>query len=226
MAVEGIVGAASGLFMTIMRVVVIILVAVACFFGTRFFVKQRKTRKNYKINALVSNPDGSHYICKIGKFKASDGMQKMLFMQRYKGLFGIEYWAEMKGETMPVINPKNIVNLSVHLLRYGTSQYAVIPPTVYRAIDVKKQFNIDLINMHMLEFKGLEQRAGISRWASIKDKLQQFGPWITLFVICCVAGVSIYFIARMGMSEFSAVAAARFAECSQVIGGGSAPAGA
>jgi len=28
------------------------------------------------------------------------------------------------------------------------------------------------------------------------------------------------------MAEFSSVAAARFAECSQVIGGGSAPAGA
>jgi len=126
---------------------------------------------------------------------------------------------------MSVINPKNIVNLSLHLFRYGPSQYAVIPPEVYRTIDIKK-FGIDLINMHMLEFKGLEQRAGISRWAAMKDKLQQFGPWITLFIMACVFGVSIYFIVKMGMSEFSAVAAARFAECSHVIGGGSAPAGA
>ncbi len=225
MGIEGIASAAGGLFMTIMRVVIIILVAVACFFGTRFYLKARKTRNNYKINALISNPDGSHYICKIGKFKAKDGMQKMLFMQRYKGLFGIEYWSEMKGETMSVINPKNIVNLSIHLFRYGPSQYAVIPPEVYRTIDIKK-FGIDLINMHMLEFKGLEQRAGISRWASIKDKLQQFGPWITLFIMACVLGVSIWFITKLGMSEFSQVAAARFAECSQVMGGGSAPVGA
>ena len=225
MGIEGIASAAGGLFMTIMRVVIIILVAVACFFGTRFYLKARKTRNNYKINALISNPDGSHYICKIGKFKAKDGMQKMLFMQRYKGLFGIEYWSEMKGETMSVINPKNIVNLSIHLFRYGPSQYAVIPPEVYRTIDIKK-FGIDLINMHMLEFKGLEQRAGISRWASIKDKLQQFGPWITLFIMACVLGVSIWFITKLGMSEFSQVAAARFAECSHVLGGGSAPVGA
>ncbi len=225
MGIEGIVGAASGLFMTIFRIVVIIIVAVIGFFGTRFYAKARKTRKNYKINALISNPDGSHYLCKIGKFKAKDGMQKMLFMQKYKGLFGFEYWSEMKGETMSVINPKNIVNLSLHLFRYGPSQYAVIPPEVYRTIDIKK-FGIDLINMHMLEFKGLEQRAGISRWAAMKDKLQQFGPWITLFIMACVFGVSIYFIVKMGMSEFSAVAAARFAECSHVIGGGSAPAGA
>ncbi len=225
MAVEGILEAGQGLFMTIFRVVIIILVAVMGFFGTRFYAKQRKTRKNYKINALISNPDGSHYICKIGKFKAKDGMQKMLFMQRYKGLFGIEYWSEMKGETMPVINPRNIVNLSVHLFRYGPSQYAVIPPEQYRTLDIKK-FGIALINMHMLEFKGLEQRAGISRWASIKDKMQQFGPWITLFILAVVFGVSIWFMMKLGMSEFSQVAAARFAECSKVIGGGSAPVGA
>ena len=224
MGIEGMLGAASGLFMTIMRVVMIIIVAIAGFFGTRFFAKQRKTRKNYKINALISNPDGSHYLCKMGKFKASDGMQKMLFMQKYKGMFGIEYWSEMKGETMPVINPRNIVQLSVHLFRYGTSQYAVVPPEVYRKADLKK-FGIDLINMHMLEFKGLEQRAGISRWASIKDKLQSFGPWITLFILAAVTGVTMWFMMKLGMSESAKVAALRFAECSHVIGGGSAPIG-
>jgi len=224
MAIEGIVDAASGMFFTIMRVIIILIVAIAGFFGTRFYAKQRKTRKNYKINALISNPDGSHYLCKIGKFKASDGMQKMLFMQKYKGFFGFEYWSEMKGETMPVINPKNIVNLSVHLFRYGPSQYAVIPPETYRTLNLKN-FGIDLINMHMLEFKGLEQRAGISRWASIKSKLQQFGPWITLLIIAIVCGVSVYFIVKMGITEFSRVTAIRIAECKDIIGGGSAPIG-
>ncbi len=225
MGIEGIVGAASGMFMTVVRIILIVIVAVAGFFGSRFYFKVKKTRKNYKINALISNPDGSHYMCKIGRFKASDGMQKMLFMHKVKGLFGIEYWATMKGETMPVINPKNIVNLSVHLFRYGPSQYAVIPPEVYRKLDINK-FEIDLINMHMLEFKGLEQRAGISRWSSIKNKLQQFGPWITLLVLAIVCGVSIYFIVKMGMSEFAKVTAARVAECKTLIGGGSAPVGA
>jgi len=225
MAIEGMLGAAQGLFMTIMKVVIIVIVAIVGFLGTRYLAKQRKIRRNYKINALVSNPDGSHYICKIGKFKASDGMQKMLFLQRYKGILGFKYWSEMKGETMPVINSKDIVSLSVHLFRYGPSQYAVVPPEMYRTLDIKKH-GITLINMHMLEFKGLEQRAGISRWASIKDKLQQFGPWITLFILACVTGVSVWFIIKLGMTEFSQVAAARFAECSHVLGGGSAPVGA
>ena len=47
---------------------------------------------------------------------------------------------------MPVINPKDIVSLSVHLFRYGPGQYAVIPPTVYRTLDIDK-FEIQLINM-------------------------------------------------------------------------------
>jgi len=224
MAIESFLGAASGMFMTVMRVILIIIVAIACFFGTRYFAKQKKIKKNYKINAVISNPDGSHYMCKIGKFKAHDGMQKMLFLQRYKGLFGIEKWIEMKEETMPVINPKHIVNLSIHLYRYGPSQYAIIPPTVYRNVEVK-DFGISLINMHMLEFKGLEQRAGISRWASIKDKLQQFGPWITLVILAIVCGISIWFMMKMGMSEFASVTAARVAECKSLIGGGSAPIG-
>jgi len=225
MGMEGIIGAASGMFMTVVRIILIVIIAVVGFFGSRFYFKAKKTRRNYKINALISNPDGSHYMCKIGKFKAHDGMQKMLFMHRVKGLFGIEYWSPMKGESMPVINPKNIVNLSVHLFRYGPSQYAVIPPEVYRKLDIKK-FGINLINMHMLEFKGLEQRAGISRWASIKNKLHQVGPWITLLVLAIVCGVSIYFMIKMGMSEFSRVTAARVAECKTLIGGGSAPVGA
>ena len=215
-------GAASGLFMTVMRVVLIGGVALAGFFGTRMYAKHRKFKNNFKIKAVVSNPDGSHMFCKIGKFKDKDGMQKMLFLREVRGLFGIKSWDVWKGETMSVINPKQIVNLSVHLIRYGPSQYAVVSPTVYRTLDIKK-FGIQLINMHMLEFKGLEQRAGISRWAAIKKSMQELAPWITLGIIAICAGVSIYFIVKMGMSEFAKVTAARVAECKGLIGGGSAP---
>jgi len=222
MDISGLTGAASGLFITVMRVLLFGAVILGGFFGTRFYIKKRNHMKNFKIKAFISNPDGSHMICRLGKFKDKDGMQKMLFLKEVPVLFGFKTWQQWKGETMPVINPKNIVSLSVHLFRYGTSEYAVIPPTVYRNLDIKK-FDIHLINMHMLEFKGLEQRAGISRWAAIKKSLQEWAPWITLGIIAICAGVSIYFIVKMGMSEFAAVTAARVAECKGLIGGGSAP---
>ena len=75
----------------------------------------------------------------------------------------------------------------------------------------------------MLEFKGLEQRAAISRWAATKKSLQEWAPWITLGIIAICAGVSVYFIVKMGMSEFAKVTAARVVECKSLIGGGSAP---
>lgn len=223
MDISSITSVAGGMFMTIMKIVLIIIIAAMCFFGTRMYAKKKKFLRNFKINALVSNPDGSHMKCRIGKVKDKDGMQKMLFLHEVPMIFfGFKIWGVWKGETMPVIDPKNIVSLSVHLFRYGPSQYSVIPPTVYRNIDIKK-FNIQMINMHMLEFKGLEQRAGISRWAAIKKSLQEWAPWITLAIIAICAGVSIYFIAKMGSMEFAKVTAARVAECKGLIGGGSAP---
>ena len=222
MDISGLTSAAGGLAMIIMRVIIFGIVILGCFFGTKFYVKKRNHLKNFKIKAFITNPDGSHMFCKIGRFKDKDGMQKMLFLHEVPTLFGFKSWQQWKGETMPVINPKNIVSLSVHLFRYGPSQYAVIPPETYRTLDIKK-FNIQLINMHMLEFKGLEQRAGISRWAAMKKSLQEWAPWITLGIIAICAGVSIYFIVKMGMAEFAKVTAARVAECNTLIGGGSAP---
>lgn len=222
MDISGLTSAAGGLAMIIMRVIIFGIVILGCFFGTKFYVKKRNHLKNFKIKAFITNPDGSHMFCKIGRFKDKDGMQKMLFLHEVPTLFGFKSWQQWKGETMPVINPKNIVSLSVHLFRYGPSQYAVIPPETYRTLDIKK-FNIQLINMHMLEFKGLEQRAGISRWAAMKKSLQEWAPWITLGIIAICAGVSIFFIVKMGMAEFAKVTAARVAECNTLIGGGSAP---
>ena len=222
MDISSLSGAAGGLFMTVMRVILIAGIAIGGFFGTRGYMRHRNHMKNFKIKAFISNPDGSHMICRLCKFKDKDGMQKMLFLREVPMLFGFKTWQQWKGETMPVINPSNIVSLSVHLFRYGTGQYAVIPPTIYRNLNIKK-FNIQLINMHMLEFKGLEQRAGISRWAAIKKSLQEWAPWITLGIIAISAGVSIYFIVKLGMLEFAKVTAARVAECKSLIGGGSAP---
>lgn len=222
MDISGITGAAGGLFMTVFRVISIGLVGLGLFFGTRMFAKNKKHINNFKINAFISNPDGSHLKCRIGKFKDKDGIQKMLFLHEVKGLFGIKQWKQWKGETMPVINPSDIVSLSVHLFRYGSSQYAVVPPTVYRNLKLDK-FNISLINMHMLDFKGLEQRAGISRWAATKKSLQEFAPWILLGIIAIATGISVFFITKMAITEFARVTAARVVECSSLIGGGSAP---
>lgn len=225
MAIENLVSSFSGLFMTIMRIVVIAIIAIGGFFGARMFVKQRNQKKSFNITAFVTNPDGSHMILKTGKFKDKDGMQKMLFLREMKGFFGRKSWVLWKGESMSVINPKEIVSRTVQLFRYGPSQYAVIPPTVYRELDVTKQFGIRLINMHMLEFKGLEQRAAISRWANIKKGLAEWAPYITFVIIAITAGVAVYFLVKLGSTEFAKLTAARVAECSNLLGGGSAPAG-
>ncbi len=221
---SSIIGASSGMFYTIFRVLIIIAVAIILFFVSRWFFGMRKKMANFKISALISNPDGSHFMWKTGKFTDKDGMQKMLFARQVTMMFGLKKWEVIKGETMSVINPAHIVSNSVHLFRYGSGQYAVIPPTVYRTMDVGK-FNIQLINMHMLEFKGLEQRAGISRWAAVKKSLQEWAPWITLGVLALVCGAGIFFMMKFGMQEFARVTAARVAECQSLIGGGSAPVG-
>ena len=219
---SSIIGASSGMFYTVFRVIIIIVVCIALFFASRWYFGNRKKMKNFKITSFISNPDGSHFIWKTGKFKDKDGMQKMLFAREVPLWFGLKKWEAVKDESMPVINPSHIVSNSVHLFRYGSGQYSVIPPTVYRQIDVKK-FGIQLINMHMLEFKGLEQRADISRWAAMKKSLQEWAPWITLGVLAIVCGSGIFFMMKFGMAEFARVTAARVAECQSLIGGGSAP---
>jgi len=220
--IAGIGGAASGIFMTIMKAIVVIGVAAGAFFGSRSFMRAKREREAYKLTAVVTNPDGSHYTCKVGKFKGKDGLQKMLFLNKKKGLLGTKYWGKMKGETMPVINPKHIVNLSIHLYRYGPSQYAILPPTIYRDIDLKK-FKINLINMHMLEFKGLEQRASISRWNDQKNNIMKVIPFATILFCLILAGVSIYFIYKFGSTNYASNIASRTADCVSLIGSGSSP---
>jgi len=53
--------------------------------------------------------------------------------------------------------------------------------------------------------------------------LQDLAPWITLGILVIGGGVIAYFIIKLGMVEFAKVTAARVAECSSLIGGGSAP---
>lgn len=213
----------SGLLMTIGKVLTIIVFVVIVFFSSKAIQKEMKQRKSFKINAFISNPDGSHMLWKTGKFKDKDGLEKMLFMQQVKGLFGLKLWAPLKGESMPVINPSYIVSRTVHLFRYGISQYAVISPQVYRNPDLLKKNGISLINMNMLHWKGLEQRAAISRWAALKDKMTKLTPWITLLLIVIVGGVAVYFMAKMGMDVHAKNIAARTMECSKLLGGGSSP---
>lgn len=223
MGLENIGSSASGLVLLICKILAIIVFAVIIFMTTKTIRKTIKKRKVFKINAFISNPDGSHMMWKCGKFKDKDGLEKMLFMRKVKMLFGISSWSEIKGESLPVINPAHIVSNTVHLFRYGISQYSVIPPTVYRKTNLTKKFGIELINMNMLHWKGLEQRASISRWSALKDKMAKLTPLITIVVICVLAGVAVYFLTKYGMNQFNVVTAARTADCMKLIGGGSAP---
>lgn len=223
MAIENLTSGAGDLVMLVLKIIAIIFFAVVLFFTSRTIQREMKKKKSFKITAFISNPDGSHMIWKTGKFQDKDNLEKMLFMKQVNLLFGLKTWAPIKGESMPVIDPSHIVSNTVHLFRYGISQYAVVPPTVYRNPALLEKEGIKLINYNMLHWKGLEQRAAISRWAALKDKMQQLYPWIVVLLILVLAGVSIYFITKMAMTMFGDATAARILECSKLIGGGSAP---
>ena len=75
----------------------------------------------------------------------------------------------------------------------------------------------------MLHWKGLEQRAAISRWAAFKDKMQKLTPWIVTGLIVLLAGFAIYFITKMSLNMYGDAIAARTIECGKLLGGGSAP---
>lgn len=186
--------------------ILVIVILAALFFGSRWGFKQIKRRRNFKIQAVVFNPDGGFHLMQIGKFKGKDNIDKMEFLG--------------SDETCPVINPKHIRGNKVCLWRYGPGQYAVIPPTVWQKMR-PEDFKIDVINLQMKNFAFLEQRAAISRWASIKDAIQKYAPYITMLMCLIFAGVAIYFMMQTGLSMYNDVISARTTDCARLIGGGS-----
>ncbi|NCD05885.1 MAG: hypothetical protein EOL97_07175 [Spirochaetia bacterium] len=202
-AISDLVGTGGGILLTVAKAILIIALLVALFFGTKQINKLRFAKKNFKITAVISNPDGSHYTDLIGKFHDKDNLDKMMFKRN-------------KTDTCPVINPKYIRNNSIHLFRYGPSEFAIIPPETYQAVNIN-DFGIKLIPINMLSFKGMEQRAAITRWQTKKDKLQQLLPWITIVLcIACALG-AIYFVSEYAMESQAQATAARSQECSNLL---------
>jgi len=199
-SIGGIVGNLAG---TMGKIILIVAVAAAGFFGTKYFKKFRAKRKLMSVTAFISNPDGSHYVDYIGKVKDKDGLDKMMFKIH-------------KTDTCPVISPKYIVNKSIHLFRYGPGEFAIIPPVVYRTLDPTK-FNIQLISQNMLAFKGMEQRAAITRWQTNKDRLQQWLPWITIIICVGCALGAIYLTGQTASQLIMDGMAARTTDCSTII---------
>jgi hypothetical protein len=194
---------AGGLLGNIGKIILIIALLVGLFFGTKKIQKIRLNKKNYKITAVISTPDGTHYSDLIGKFKDKDGMEKMKFKHN-------------KTDSCPIINPKYIVGNSIALFRYGPSEFAIIPPECFREATPEK-FGIKLINQNMLAFKGMEQRAAITRWQTNKDKLQQWLPWITIVICVGMALASIYFVYTYASEEATKVIEIRTQECSTLL---------
>lgn len=203
----GSIGSATyGLVFQLLMGLVVIVILAALFFGTRFIMRWRKRKKNFKITAVIANTDGSFYTKKIGKFKTSDGIDKMLF--------------EDSNETCPVIPVEYIKSNTVCLWRYGVGQYAVVHPRSWG--QDPKNFKIDIIDMQMKNFAFLEQRAAVSRWAYVKDILMKWAPFITVVIICILAGVAVWFMMKTGSSIYKEGIAARIMECKQALGLGSA----
>jgi hypothetical protein len=189
-------------FQLLLAVVIIVIIA-ALFFGGRWAISSYKKWKNFKITAVIFNPDGTWYTRKIGKFRTRDNIDKMLFMGTT--------------ETMPVIDPKYIRANRVTLWRYGVGQYAVIPPRTWEQMDPKK-FGIEVINFQMKNFAFLEQRAAVSRWAYVKDALLKWAPFIVIAIVAIACGVMIWFMMKLAMDFFQQVVAQRLADCKSVLG--------
>lgn len=196
-------GTAYNLVFQLLTGFVIIVALVFLFFTTRGIARWRRRKKTFKITAHIANRDGSLYTKKLGKFRTNDGIDKMLI--------------EGSKETMPVIDPAYIVSNTVFLWRYGVGQYAVIPPSVWRKMD-PKDFKIEVIDFQMKNFAFLEQRAAVSRWAYIKDLLMKWAPFITVIIICIVAGVAVWFMMKTGSTIYSQGIASRIMECKQALG--------
>jgi hypothetical protein len=182
---------------------VVIVILTILYFGTRTVMKWWNQRKQYNIRAVVFNPDGTFFVRWIGKFKGSDGVDKMRFMG--------------SAETCPVIDPKHIIGRCVGMWRYAPGQYAIIPPTVWQKM-TPAQFKIDVIDIQMKNFAFLEQRAAVSRWAAWKDALQKYAPFITIVILAIVAGVVLWFLMNTGLEMYNSVVNARMEECARVMG--------
>ena len=189
--------------------IIAVIILAVLFFSSKYYFAWRKKRKSYRVSAVIFNPDGTWYMQLIGKFKGKDNIDKMEFIN--------------STETCPVINPKYIRANKVCLWRYGPEQYAVIPPTIWERMN-PEDFKIDVIDLQMKNFAFLEQRAAVSRWAYMKDMIQKYAPYITVLLVLIFAGISIYFIMKAAIGMFGDAVAQRVAECSSIVGGGSAPA--
>lgn len=184
---------------------IIIIIMAVLFFASKYGFAAYRRYKNYKVKAVIFNPDGSWFIRRIGKFRTSDNIDKMLFMG--------------STETMPVIPPKYIRNNTVALWRYDVGQYAVIPPKVFEKLD-PSQFGIEVINMQQKNFAFLEQRAAVSRWSYIKDALAKWAPFITILMLVVAAGVIAWFMLKTAGELYNSATAARTAECMKLLGSG------
>ena len=194
-------GTALGMIMNIGYAIIGVISLIILFYLSRWWKKSRNKKKQYKIKAIIFNRDGTWFTDKIGKFKAGDGIDKMLFL-------------DLK-ETMPVIDPVNIRANQVCLWRYAPQQFAVIPPRLW-GVD-PKNFKIDVINFQMKNFAYLEQRAAISRWQKTLSLIQQWAPYITVLLVLILGGVAIWFITKMNNEQYAQIVTARVAECSNLI---------
>jgi hypothetical protein len=191
----------------ILTAFVIIVGLTVVFFAVRMGTQAWKKKKQYKVTANIYNRDGTFFTRRMGKFKTSDGVDKMLF--------------QGSNETMPVIPTENIRANQCTLWRYAPGQYAVIPPRMWDKLTPEK-FGIEVINMQAKNFAFLEQRAAVSRWAYIKDMLQRLAPYMTMLILAVMVGVACWFLMKLGYNIFGDAVKARTLDCRQLMGVGGA----
>lgn len=194
---------AWGMIYNVLMAIVIVIVAVAIWFGTRQYKKHSSKQKQFKINAVIISRNGTVATDKLAFLKTADNMLNMEFQKR-------------KQDHIPPIPYEYLRNNQCILFNYAPGQYAPIDPLTWECVNLNK-FNIKLLNNNMKNFAMLEQRAATGRWAVKQEKMKAMMPWITLAIVAIASSAIAWFMMKTALTMYNQGVAARLVDCSTVL---------
>lgn len=199
-------GIGGGIIMNIIKMMGVVVFAVALFFITRWVQKGTKKQKAFKIEAEIIDLNGIIDFDKMGLMKSEKtGLLEMQFQNR-------------KQDSLPPIPKHLIKNGKVMLLNYAPAHYAVID--TYKTMKNIESGNneIVVVGLGMKKYLMSKQREVLNKSEEKKRKFELYAPWITLGGAIIVVVLLTAFLFYVGVKLDSANVAARIAECRQVMG--------
>jgi len=205
-AMADLAGIGGGIIMNIIKMMGVVVFAVALFFITRWVQKGTKKQKAFKIEAEIIDLNGIIDFDKMGLMKSEKtGLLEMQFQNR-------------KQDSLPPIPKHLIKNGKVMLLNYAPAHYAVID--TYKTMKNIESGNneIVVVGLGMKKYLMSKQREVLNKSEEKKRKFELYAPWITLGGAIIVVVLLTAFLFYVGVKLDSANVAARIAECRQVMG--------